>query len=70
MEDKCYFGSSECEGELWECETCGEWYCEYHWHQTSKGYCVECAACEYSREEAEAEKHLYSDKYVNGEWVD
>ena len=68
--DTCYFSTKECEGELWQCETCGEWFCQLHWHETSKGRNVECAGCEYNREMAESGEHLYSDKFVNGEWID
>jgi len=67
-EEVCYFDTPECGGELWECQTCGEWFCQTHWHQTSKGYNVECAGCEYGREQAEDGEHLYSDKFSAGEW--
>jgi hypothetical protein len=44
----CYFATEDCHGELWTCETCGERFCQYHWHQTDKGTNVECAGCEYN----------------------
>ena len=52
----CYYGIPECSGELWECQTCGEEYCEeVHFHETSKGRNVECVACERARkDEADA----------------
>lgn len=42
----CYYDSNLCEGELWQCKTCGRWFCEFHWHDTELGYCVECGPCE------------------------
>jgi len=48
----CYYGADCCTGELWECETCHEEYCEFHFHQTEKGHNVECVACERVRKEA------------------
>ena len=48
---ECYYADNICEGELWQCETCEEWYCEIHWHETIKGHCVECCACEIARKE-------------------
>jgi hypothetical protein len=56
---KCYYDNLEYCGYTegsWQCKTCGEWFCTYHWHDTSQGYCVECAACEYARKEREANK--------------
>ena len=50
----CYYGEDSCDDDLWQCETCGEWFCSQHFHETSKGYCVECVACE--RERLEEEK--------------
>lgn len=46
--DNCYFDNELCKGQLWQCQTCGEWYCETHWHKTEKGVNVECVACEYN----------------------
>lgn len=46
---KCYFNTQSCCGELWQCRTCGEWFCQYHWHETDKGRNVECVACERER---------------------
>jgi len=48
-ESECYYGEPECTSELWQCETCGEWYCMLHNHSTSLGQCVECVACEEDR---------------------
>jgi len=42
----CMCGSKE---GLWRCKTCGEWYCETHWHVTEKGKNVECSYCESRR---------------------
>ena len=51
----CYYGTDQCGDELWQCETCKEWYCrELHWHETSLGHCVECVACETERIDEEA----------------
>jgi hypothetical protein len=47
---KCYYDDPDiCTDELWKCETCGQYYCSEHWHETDKGYKVECVACEYGR---------------------
>ena len=46
MDDRCYYQGPECYGKLWECQACGDMFCEYHWHNTDLGFCVECAACE------------------------
>lgn len=35
--------------ELWECETCGELYCQVHWHSTELGQNIECSGCEMAR---------------------
>lgn len=48
---KCYYQTVECYGRLWRCKTCGEHYCQMHWHQTSKGHNVECVACEFARKQ-------------------
>jgi hypothetical protein len=47
--DECYYSNTACTGYLWECETCGESYCEEHSHETDKGANVECVACERER---------------------
>lgn len=50
---KCYYG---CESEeLWQCKTCEAWYCQGHWHETSRGRNVECVACEGARQKREDE---------------
>ena len=46
----CLCGEAE---DLWECETCGEYYCQKHWHETSLGRNVECSGCEKRRKEEE-----------------
>ena len=50
FDDECHFVNELCIGRLWKCETCGELFCETHWHQTSKGKNVECSGCEGKRE--------------------
>lgn len=47
--DRCYYDNEKCEGELWECQTCGEQFCQAHNHVTSKGVNVECVGCERTR---------------------
>lgn len=44
----CYFGEDDCQGQLWTCQTCGDRFCETHFHVTAKGRNVECCACEYN----------------------
>jgi hypothetical protein len=52
--DNCYYAEpSVCDGELWECQTCHNQYCESHWHETDLGEKVECVACERERKERE-----------------
>jgi hypothetical protein len=51
--DACYYSNETCEGETWECGTCGEHYCQAHSHVTSKGHNRECVACERERKDAE-----------------
>lgn len=49
--DGCYYADPDvCEGELWTCQTCGQSFCEVHWHETDKGHNVECVGCERVRE--------------------
>lgn len=57
---KCYYDVGEsklcsCEyGQgVWQCKTCGNWFCYYHDHDTELGYTVECVACERVRLERE-----------------
>ncbi len=50
--NKCYYDNHFCKGQLWQCRTCGEWFCQYHGHYTWQGQNVECVACERAREEA------------------
>lgn len=48
--DECYYADPEtCSGPDWRCLTCGETYCEEHWHRTDLGENVECVACERER---------------------
>ena len=49
MTQTCYYDSELCNGKLWRCKTCGEWFCETHWHETDLGRNVECVACERKR---------------------
>lgn len=52
----CYYADPNvCEGDTWQCITCGEHFCQTHWHETELGDNVECVACETSR--IVAEKH-------------
>lgn len=54
METCCLCEETE---ELWECESCGEQFCQTHWHSTALGKDVECSSCErgrIERQEAEA----------------
>lgn len=52
--DHCYYRDPQtCAGALWQCRTCGEWYCEEHSHTTSKGMNIECVACERERLDSE-----------------
>jgi hypothetical protein len=47
---KCYYDAPGfCGGELWQCLTCKEWFCDNHYHVTDRGYKVECVACENER---------------------
>ena len=53
MANKCYFddhGNCDYSDDLWQCQTCKEWFCHYHWHETDRGRNVECVACEYNRQ--------------------
>lgn len=50
--DACYYDNEKCEGETWECGTCGETFCTTHSHATEKGHNVECVACERERLDA------------------
>lgn len=53
IDDICYYDSPECQGELRQCKICKTWYCEFHFHETDKGRCVECVACEQAKKEQE-----------------
>src|SRR6185436_4196170 len=57
---RCYYGDQEtCDGDLWECQTCGELYCQAHWHSTAKGENVECVACEFARNHPDEHRPRY-----------
>lgn len=65
MSKRCYFddhGYCDYTKGLWQCQTCQDWFCHYHWHETSKGKNVECAACEYMREVVTGDTHLIIDR--------
>ncbi len=49
----CSYGTPECVGALWACQTCHEPFCAQHSHVTSKGQNVECRICELERKQAE-----------------
>lgn len=52
-EGACYYNNEGCAGDLWRCQTCGEFYCSGgHNHHTAKGTNVECVACERERKDA------------------
>ena len=72
---KCYYDNEQCEGQLWQCQTCGGWYCQWHGHVTGKGTNVECVACEYSRKEEEEEACRWQNPYdwlaeASRDWTD
>ena len=48
--ETCYYNNDEtCNGKLWQCRTCLEWFCEQHSHSTELGDNVECVGCERER---------------------
>lgn len=49
FDERCYYNNEVCRGELWTCVTCGEQYCQTHFHATDKGDNIECVACENKR---------------------
>ncbi len=52
--EQCYYQDpSFCKGEIWQCQTCEQDFCEAHFHNTEKGDNVECVACESERLEEE-----------------
>jgi hypothetical protein len=54
--ESCYYNDGDtCRGYTWDCQTCGETYCEAHNHTTSLGTDVECVACERERKENDEE---------------
>lgn len=53
MEDRCYYDTERCEKPLWQCKTCKEWYCMFHFHLTALGNNVECVVCERERKDKE-----------------
>ncbi len=50
---KCVHDGVLCTDETWECQACGNTYCQKHSHVSSKGRNKECAACERDRKDAE-----------------
>lgn len=60
--EQCYYSSGSqgnlCQGALWECRTCGEIFCQAHFHETDLGYNIECVACETERLVREEEESL------------
>lgn len=48
---RCYYDTPLCKGSFWQCQTCGEWFCGFHFHVTDKGRNVECVVCERKRKE-------------------
>ena len=56
MTNRCYYNNEFCQGPLWQCQTCKEWYCQAHFHWTALGKNVECAACERERVTLEQEQ--------------
>ena len=65
----CYYNNEFCQGDTWECLTCGENFCEGHCHSTDKGDNIECVACERTRLEDEENKSLAKARleYLRGE---
>ena len=60
--DKCYYSDPKnCHGAIWTCQSCGEDFCDFHFHETEKGLNVECVVCEQSRLEEEEEQE-YEDE--------
>lgn len=49
--NRCYYDNEFCDyGEpMWQCQTCSDWFCQFHGHATSQGKNVECVACEGKR---------------------
>ena len=62
---KCYYDSSRCEGEEWQCATCLSLYCQTHFHQTNLGTNVECVACERERMDSQDEEAKKWERYYN-----
>lgn len=53
MSDKsCYYETTQCQGQLWQCHSCREHFCQFHSHTTELGSNVECSACARERREA------------------
>lgn len=50
MSETCHYNNDECKGELCECVSCGELFCQAHWYEIAYGLNIECVACESARE--------------------
>jgi hypothetical protein len=61
---ECYYDNELCEGELWECQTCHQEFCQTHFHSTDKGTNVECVGCEGERKEAQEEEGVEEGRLV------
>ena len=56
---ECYYKDDGfCSEDLWQCGTCKEWFCAHHWHETDKGFCVECVACERTRKSSNQDQFI------------
>jgi len=61
---RCYYDDINCTRWIWPCKTCGEWYCSFHWHETSMGRNVECVTCESARHSARPPLDLETAKWL------
>lgn len=60
-EVECYHKDGDvCSEETWQCKRCGEVFCIYHGHVTSKGTNVECVGCECQRNGKEGRNSEYN----------
>lgn len=65
MAAQCYYRSEECSKVFWTCKSCGEDFCETHFHYTSLGKNVECRVCEIKRLELEEETRTGDFEFVD-----
>lgn len=49
----CYHDNAACEGDLWQCLSCRETFCQAHARITTRGPNKECEGCERERKDAE-----------------